>query len=148
MAKHPKELVEVDVINFIRPDGSYGYQKYERVGTYDIEEVFSSLNCQTGIMYFDGNEVKMTSERYILFKTKGVVCVCCGIVGTKFHLEKNTKNVLTYHFNLYGVNENGQEIMITKDHIVPKSKGGKNKISNYQPMCIICNAKKGNKTSN
>jgi 5-methylcytosine-specific restriction endonuclease McrA len=32
---------------------------------------------------------------------------------------------------------------MTKDHIVPKSKGGKDMLSNTQTMCVICNTKKG-----
>ena len=48
-----------------------------------------------------------------------------------------------YHFNLYGINKNYEEILFTKDHIIPKSKGGDNKISNYQTMCYNCNYKKG-----
>jgi 5-methylcytosine-specific restriction endonuclease McrA len=35
--------------------------------------------------------------------------------------------------------------MITKDHIIPRSKGGKDILDNYQPMCIICNSKKADK---
>ena len=35
---------------------------------------------------------------------------------------------------------------MTKDHILPKSRGGKNHISNMQTMCCRCNSKKGDKT--
>lgn len=34
------------------------------------------------------------------------------------------------------------------DHIVPLSKGGKNKESNFQVLCISCNSKKKNRTIN
>ena len=44
---------------------------------------------------------------------------------------------------MYGV-KNGEEVLFTKDHIIPKSKGGKNHISNYQTMCEPCNSEKGN----
>jgi 5-methylcytosine-specific restriction endonuclease McrA len=50
-----------------------------------------------------------------------------------------------FHLNLYGIDSNGREVMLTKDHIIPRSKGGKNKLSNYQPMCIHCNKKKADK---
>jgi len=36
-------------------------------------------------------------------------------------------------------------IRITIDHIIPKSKGGKNNHENLQVMCESCNTKKGNK---
>lgn len=57
--------------------------------------------------------------------------------------EKRPKDV-SYHLNLYAVDENGKEILMTKDHIIPKSKGGKDHISNYQTMCVRCNMTKGN----
>ena len=43
------------------------------------------------------------------------------------------------------IDDNGQEVLITKDHIIPKSKGGKDKLDNYQTMCVRCNKRKGNK---
>lgn len=36
-------------------------------------------------------------------------------------------------------------IDMTKDHIFPHNKGGKNNISNYQTMCVKCNVAKGSR---
>ena len=96
---------------------------------------------------FDGHMVKMTSQRYQLFKTKGVTCVECGLVGEFFGLEKNRgQEGERYHFNLYGIRD-GQEVLMTKDHIMPKSKGGLNTLDNYQVMCFDCNMEKADKIS-
>ena len=95
----------------------------------------------------DGDMIKANSQRYQLFFTKGCTCVKCGLQGTYFIKEKDEKDT-SFHLNLYGINDKGEEILFTKDHIVPKSKGGKNILSNYQTMCAICNEKKGNNISN
>jgi 5-methylcytosine-specific restriction endonuclease McrA len=68
--------------------------------------------------------------------------VACGLEGTIFQLEQNEKDK-NPHFNLYG-KENGQLILMTKDHIMPKSLGGKSENSNYHTCCRICNNLKGN----
>lgn len=86
------------------------------------------------------------SHRYQLFVTKGTKCVNCGIEGKYFAIERGKgDNPNKFHLNLYGINKHGREVMITKDHIIPRSKGGKNILSNYQPMCIHCNQKKADK---
>lgn len=123
----------------------------ERKGIYSIEEVrditkeylFSPANEKPKVE-LDGDLIKANSQRYQTFFTKGTKCVCCGIEGRYFAKERGDKDV-SYHLNLYAINDAGQEVLMTKDHIIPKSKGGKNDISNYQPMCVICNVKKGNK---
>ena len=60
-------------------------------------------------------------------------------------LKKEILQDKTYHLNLYAVDDNGDEILMTKDRILPRSKGGIDDISNYQTMCKLCNEAKGNK---
>lgn len=90
-----------------------------------------------------GETIYALSERYKTFFTKGYTCSKCGITGQYFALEKPLDS-LRYHLNLYALDDNGNEILMTKDHIIPKSRGGKNNIENYQTLCQKCNSKKGN----
>ncbi len=88
----------------------------------------------------------MGSHRYQLFAAKGISCTKCGIKGLYFAIERGLKdNPNKFHLNLYGKDENGNEVMITKDHILPRSKGGENRLSNYQPLCYKCNQEKADK---
>ena len=50
-------------------------------------------------------------------------------------------NVKRSHWNFIG-DLNGVPTVLTKDHIIPLSLGGKDVIENYQPMCMRCNVKK------
>lgn len=109
---------------------------------YAINEILSKVAKNADRVDFDGDLVKMNSQRYRLFKENGVKCVKCDIEGLYFIKEKSNSEY-PYHFNLYGVKDDGTEVLMTKDHIVPKSKGGANKLSNYQVMCANCNLKKG-----
>ena len=86
-------------------------------------------------------KVNIYSDRLQLFKSN-CRCVKCGIEGNVMQLDLPKKHK-TPHFNLYHRKEDGTEVLMTKDHIVPKIKGGKNHISNYQTMCSICNVEKG-----
>jgi 5-methylcytosine-specific restriction endonuclease McrA len=92
----------------------------------------------------NGVMVKMTSQRYAVFQ-KSLACAKCGIVGSFFAIERPIfpENV-KYHLNLYAIDKDGNEVLMTKDHILPRSKGGHNNLSNYQTMCYPCNFEKGN----
>jgi len=103
------------------------------------------------VQEFFGHKVRMYSARYKLFK-KNSTCVTCGLEASFLAVEKhNTKNRATdnpndiYHLNLYGITTSNEEVMFTKDHIIPKSQGGHNSLINYQTMCLKCNAEKADK---
>ena len=120
---------------------------------YSIEEVFQMigeehLNKQNAAekhhydIEVDGFKVHPISLRYMTFYQKGTKCVCCGKEGAYFQLDpdRNGDNAETRrHFNLYA--EDGT--LMTKDHIIPKSKGGMDRVSNMQTMCYPCNKAKG-----
>jgi hypothetical protein len=80
---------------------------------------------------------KVASPRLVNLKIHKPICVgSCGRVGYLWRLESNGG---LPHLNLYA--QDG--VMMTKDHIIAKSKGGPDSLLNYQVMCSICNRKKG-----
>lgn len=92
----------------------------------------------------EGFNVPTNDLRYETF-IHSLTCSKCGIKGCILALEVNYGYMNgAYHFNLYAL-ENGIEKLMTRDHIVPKSKGGKENISNMQTMCTRCNSAKGDK---
>lgn len=92
-----------------------------------------------GVVY----TAKLDSQRYVVFR-QSTECVVCGLKATYFRLDTYPEHKTTCHFNLYADVE-GQPTLFTKDHIVPKSKGGQDFISNYQVMCLPCNGLKGSR---
>ena len=159
-----KDLIDVlnieDVYNtllnkqFCEPKLKKSESKHKdliRNGVYSIDEVRNKVknvlfekDKRNAKIDFDGDLIKGNSQRYQTFFTKGCKCVVCGIEGKYFAKERHLQDK-TYHLNLYAVDDNGNEILMTKDHILPRSKGGIDDISNYQTMCKLCNEAKGNK---
>ena len=122
-----------------------------RKKVYSIEDVFAFLGedmfSSNKRVYgeLDGVKVHKNSDRYPVFYKDNCTCVKCGLRASYFALEQhsNPQNDAAWHFNLYGIDKKGKEVLFTKDHIIPKAKGGKNNRSNYQTMCQICNMNKG-----
>lgn len=109
-------------------------QTYVRKRIVSLEEVLKSIKTHPHCF-------SLRMQTYL----HGIKCVRCGIEGKYFALERNSKGSSNkFHYNLYALDEEGNEIMMTSDHIIPKSKGGPNDVSNRQPMCSPCNTKKGN----
>jgi 5-methylcytosine-specific restriction endonuclease McrA len=64
------------------------------------------------------NFFKVTCSRKNIFSRDNHTCQYCGI--------------------------NGKNVVLTIDHVVPRSKGGKNTWDNVTTACSSCNQKKGN----
>lgn len=111
---------------------------YERHSIYPVATILPLIGLG-GV--FNTGQIKVSLRfRLRLFWHKGTVCVSCGIEGTQFAIERHW-GVLKWHMNLYC--DSGR--MMTVDHIIPKSKGGRRILSNLQPMCSHCNGRKGDK---
>lgn len=85
----------------------------------------------------DNLEKYKEHRRLKVFYYKGTKCVNCERVGTRLiHTKDRFGNT---HIDVYTDDLHP----ITVDHIVPKSKGGSNRLKNLQPMCSDCNREKG-----
>ena len=95
--------------------------------------------------------MKYLKRLYMLYKISGkneIRCPFCGTKASHFRLVRDMSqtNAVNYHFHLYGFvkTKDGTVYMpFNIDHILPKSKGGWNIISNFQATCVACNTKKG-----
>lgn len=114
-----------------------------RINEFKLKDVFAAMNRGKKTK-LGKHRVKVGSCRLRLFK-KNHKCVNCGLEANTFILEKCHTSDVTPHLNMYRKCRNGRLILFTKDHIIPKSKGGKTHMSNLQTMCCYCNVCKGDK---
>lgn len=136
---------------------TYGFWFYEELALLvgvgpgkhrgDRVDAYTDLTTPNG----DRFKVKVSSLRLELFR-QNPKCVSCHRIGELWILEAHHRNEPP-HLNLYHVGEESQEwkklskdglVMMTKDHIIPRSKGGPTALENLQTMCAICNGRKGN----
>jgi len=115
--------------------------KLQILGILRPDQVLPHTSPTRSAKKFFGRIVKMSSLRYQCFK-KNLKCVCCGIEGSVMQLEFR-KGDGRPHFNLYAKRE-GRLVLMTKDHILPKSRGGSDDMRNLRTMCSRCNQLSGN----
>lgn len=123
-------------------NGHPSIRNYERIQIFGIQDVIQHVGHRQSF-YVNGQKykVRMNNERMKLL-ARSQTCACCGVQGSFFWLEKNGSNPA--HFNLYGERYDGTLVMLTKDHIIPRSKGGKTEQDNLQVLCYDCNYQKQN----
>ncbi len=116
----------------------------EHLAEFDVDYILNQASVNAPRMNFlvNGVEymVRMNSDRYLLFQ-QSRRCIVCGLEGTTIFLDKHPTSP-TAHFNLYGI-EDGKLVLMTKDHLIPKSKGGSDSLQNYRVCCSPCNNLKG-----
>ena len=102
------------------------------------------LNGSNYNLELNGFNVHPRSKRYQVFQ-RDLKCACCDREVTYALLQIHTNKRGGYssnqaHFNFFAADGS----LMTKDHIIPQSKGGSNTMNNLQTMCEHCNRRKGN----
>lgn len=95
----------------------------------------NNWNWKGGISKIPGYYTHKALERYARLK---------GAIGT-FSLQEWQELKERYNNSCVNCGTSEMFTKITKDHIVPLTKGGTNYISNIQPLCQHCNSRKNNK---
>lgn len=131
----------VDEINIHKKYGLIQLKKY------DVNKILNLIGIRAQPLKFLEYNIGLNRSKFLLFKKKGISCVSCGIKGSYFSIDKQYKNSQNTppNINLWAVDDNGDHILMTKDHIVPRSKGGWDTIFNLQTMCSRCNGIKNDK---
>lgn len=116
---------------------------YDIVKTYTPEEIKAHGDKE----FFYDKEV--TPKKIKLWRAKvlnqiGYQCVEDDCNLKDFHFGLGIDKGGGIHLDLYGYDDEGDLVMITLDHIRPKSKGGSNDISNFAPLCKPHNEMKAN----
>lgn len=81
-------------------------------------------------------------RRLKVFYHKGLKCYLCDRVASRAFKAKDRGGNI--HIDLFTDNL----VHMNVDHVIPKSKGGNNHLSNLQPCCSQCNTRKGAKVVN
>jgi len=123
-------------------------RKWIRLRTMCLEYGLEYLMAPRQERKLQGQWVESTNKgaktRLQMFKNGQTSCVRCGLEGSHWHIERAVNDhVMPFSINLYGM-VGYEEVMLTHDHVLPKSLGGSNNVVNAQCMCDPCNHKKAN----
>lgn len=111
----------------------------ERLFTVPAGEVLPLIG--KSLVEIRGVSVHANTDSLKTFKKRGPKCWLCGLEGTFFAMEKQGDQDIV-HLKLYGA-QGKREVLLTKDHVIPKSWGGRNTMKNYRVLCATCNNQLG-----
>lgn len=92
-----------------------------------------------------GRQVSRPSGWHLFDSLRGqpIKCWQCGIEADRWVAEKGRRdNIGSAVLNLHA-----GTVLMTRDHIVPKSLGGVDDIGNLRPGCSPCNERRGNEVT-
>lgn len=104
-----------------------------------LEEGLQIVAKGKEVQHYIGTQRISTASGSALFlaQKENLQCVCCGLKANKW-IAKNVRHQYPV-LDLYGTDEEGNEILFTRDHIIPKVFGGNEHLDNLRVMCSQCN---------
>lgn len=94
-------------------------------------------------LYKDGRSAGANRKAYIALKALERYARLKGAQGT-FTVEQWQGVKHKHDYKCVYCHKSESEVKLTKDHIVPLTRGGSNYINNIQPACQSCNSRKNN----
>lgn len=116
---------------------------YKMLKTYTVKQI----KAYGSVEFFLDPEVtdkKIKLRRAHVLNEVGYQCCEEGCKLKDFYFGLGVDKGGGIHLDLYGIDQEGETVMVTIDHIKPRSKGGKDDIKNYRPLCKIHNEIKSN----
>jgi hypothetical protein len=123
---------------------------------FSIDDIFARIEAGQKRLRINNKIVvnlnlKYLKRLYMLYKISGkneIRCPFCGTKASHFRLVQDIAqtNAVNYYFHLYGFVKTKNKTVYMPfniDHILPKSKGGQDIVSNFQVTCHTCNTNKG-----
>jgi len=131
----------MEIYNSPIPSSLRRYLRYARLGINELPTFYKTPRK----VNIAGYEINCHSTRMkLLFVHRELTCKCCGIKASFAAIESCPASKGHKGINFYGYDYDGNEVLLTWDHMIPKSIGGKNNMKNSQTLCTICNVIKGN----
>lgn len=125
------------------------FPKHEVLARFNVDEILDMVPSEDTGNYglkaavetdFGTIYVSIASKKLLTFK-QSTICASCNTKGSYFLLLRNPHAKGRASLELFTEDDK----LLTRDHIMPRSLGGSNDMSNSQTMCLTCNSKKGSK---
>lgn len=125
------------------------FPKHEVLAKFSVDEILELVPSEDNGNYglkaaietdFGTIYVSIASKKLLTFK-QSIICASCESKGSYFLLLRNPHAKGRASLELF----TDDNKLLTRDHIMPRSLGGSNDMSNSQTMCLTCNSKKGSK---
>jgi hypothetical protein len=95
-----------------------------------------------------GREIALCAGiKLFISSSRPITCYNCDCSADRWIMGKGKRENGRPTLNLFGTRSDGKLLMMTRDHIIPRSMGGLDLIENLRPACEICNNNRGSEMS-